>query len=77
MNHEQKIKEKYCLELQDIQNDIEILKNKQLYEIQHLVGTPSCVTLGERLERKISDLLNKIDSDLPGSLEVTAEMLKK
>lgn len=35
------IKNKYALELQDIANDLEILKNGLIYEIQNTPGTPS------------------------------------
>lgn len=71
------IKNKYALELTTIENDIDNLRNGNIYEIQKRRGVPKCSTLADRLEKNIADLLYKIDNDKSGNIEVAAEHIKK
>ena len=46
-----KISDRYSVEINEIENDIDTLKAGQLYEIQNAPGYPSASTLGIRLEK--------------------------
>ena len=63
-----KISDRYSVEINEIENDIDTLKAGQLYEIQDAPGYPSANTLGARLEKKFKELIRKIENDEPGIL---------
>ena len=71
------IRSKYALELQDIANDLEILKNGFIYEIQNTPGIPKCSTVGTRLEKKLNKLLYTIEHNMPGEIEIAAEIISR
>lgn len=71
-----KISDKYCLEIQAVMNDIEIIKNGQIYERDPVPGVPECATVGARLEKNFINLIQLIESDAKGDIEVAAEYLK-
>lgn len=47
--------------INDIKQDIEILKRGQLYEIEHVPGVPKCYTLGKRIEENFDNLLKLLN----------------
>ena len=57
-------------------NDIEIIKNGQIYERDPVPGVPECATVGARLEKNFINLIQLIESDAKGDIEVAAEYLK-
>ncbi len=71
-----KISDKFCLEIQAVMNDIDIIKNGQIYEIDSVSGVPKCATVGARLEKNFMKLIQRIESDTKGDIEVAAEYLK-
>ena len=71
-----KISDKYCLEIQAVMNDIEIIKNGQIYERDSVPGVPECATVGARLEKNFMRLIQRIESDAKSDIEVAAEYLK-
>lgn len=71
-----KLREKYALEIQSIRQDIELLKNGQIYEIDQVPGVPRCSTIGQRLEEKFNALFVKIEQDDVGSIELVAETVQ-
>lgn len=70
------ISDKYRLEIQAVMNDIEIIKNGQIYERDPVPGVPECATVGARLEKSFMRLLKRIESDAKGDIKVAAEYLK-
>lgn len=64
-----RISDRYSVEINKIENDIDTLKNGQLYEIQGTRGYPRASTLGTRLEEEFQELIRKIDNNEPGILE--------
>lgn len=70
------ISDKYCLEIQAVMNDIEIIKNGQIYERDPVPGVPECAAVGARLEKNFMRLIKRIESDAKGDIEVAAEYLK-
>lgn len=72
-----KLKEKYCLELQEISGMLTQLKNGQIYEADPVPGKPKCSTIGANLQQKLEELLYKIENDRMGDIEVAATILGK
>ena len=70
------LKEKYSIEIQDIQSDLDILMRKQIYEVEKRPGVPSVSKVGERLCENLNKLLYKIENDKPGSIEEFAEYFR-
>ncbi len=70
-----KLKEKYCLELQEIGGMLTQLKNGQIYEADPVPGNPKCSTIGANLQQKLEELLYKIENDRIGNIEVAAAIL--
>lgn len=64
-----KISDRYSVEINEIENDIDTLKAGQLYEIKNAPGYPSASTLGIRLEKKFKELIRKIENDEPRIFE--------
>lgn len=71
-----KLRERYALEIQSIWQDVETLKNGQIYELDRVPGVPRCSTVGQNLEKKLSALLSKIEQDVEGSIETAAKIIQ-
>ena len=67
-----KISERYALEIGQIESDIELLKNRQIREIQGAGLYSSVDNLGLRLEDEFKKLIAKIDADTISDLEIVA-----
>ena len=67
-----KISERYALEIGQIESDIELLKNRQIREIQGAGPYSSVDNLGLRLEDEFKKLIAKIDADTISDLEIVA-----
>ena len=59
----------YSFEILKIRNDIEMLKNRKIYELQKATHYPAAYTLGARLEEKLDELLYALDNQLPGKAQ--------
>lgn len=68
--------EKYSLEIQIIRQIIESLKAGQVYEIQNTPGVPRVSTVGTKLEEKFDLLIEKLDREVPGNIEIAAHILE-
>lgn len=55
----------YSFEILKIRNDIEMLKNRKIYELQKATHYPAAYTLGARLEEELDELLYALDNQLP------------
>lgn len=71
------ISEKYTFEIQSIKQMICDLKNGHIYEADPVPGVPKCSTMGEKLEKEFDLLIKKIETDLPGNVEITSSHLQK
>ena len=58
--------EQYLFEILKIRNDIEMLKNRKIYELQNATHYPAAYTLGARLEEELDEPL---DNQLPGKAQ--------
>ncbi len=61
--------EQYSFEILKIRNDIEMLKNRKIYELQKATHYPAAYTLGARLEEELDELLYALDNQLPGKAQ--------
>lgn len=61
--------EQYSFEVLKIRNDIEMLKNRKIYELQKATHYPAAYTLGARLEEELDELLYALDNQLPGKVQ--------
>ena len=59
-------KELVSIKIQSIKNDLVLLREKHIYEIEYVRGTPSCSTLANRIQENVDfvvkaykELLNK------------------
>ena len=59
----------YSFEIFKIRNDIEMLKNRKIYELQKATHYPAAYTLGARLEEELDELLYALDNQLPGKAQ--------
>lgn len=66
------LQEKYGLEIQGIQNELENIRDGNIYEITNQKGTPSYRTIYQRLVKKLNRLLTKIENNQDGDIEVVA-----
>lgn len=55
----------YSFEILKIRSDIEMLKNRKIYELQKATHYPVAYTLGARLEEELDELLYALDNQLP------------
>lgn len=55
----------YSFEILKIRSDIEMLKNRKIYELQKATHYPAAYTLGARLEEELDELLYALDNQLP------------
>ena len=58
--------EQYLFEILKIRNDIEMLKNRKIYELQNATHYPAAYTLGARLEEELDEPLY---NQLPGKAQ--------
>lgn len=61
--------EQYSFEILKIRNDIELLKNRKIYELQKATHYPAAYTLGTRLEEEFDELIYALDNQLPGKAQ--------
>lgn len=61
--------EQYSFEILKIRNDIEMLKNRKIYELQKATHYPAAYTLGTRLEEELDELLYALDNQLLGKAQ--------
>ncbi len=59
----------YSFEILKIRSDIEMLKNRKIYELQKATHYPAAYTLGARLEEELDELLYALDNQLPGKAQ--------
>ena len=59
----------YSFEILKIRNDIEMLKNRKIYELQKATHYPAAYTLCARLEEELDELLYALDNQLPGKAQ--------
>ena len=59
----------YSFEILKIRSDIEMLKNRKIYELQKATHYPEAYTLGARLEEELDELLYALDNQLPGKAQ--------
>ena len=59
----------YSFEILKIRSDIEMLKNRKIYELQKATHYPAAYTLGARLEEVLDELLYALDNQLPGKAQ--------
>ncbi len=45
--------------INDLENDIDLLKNGHIYELEKCPGIPSCSTIGKRMQERL-DMLVKL-----------------
>lgn len=55
----------YSFEILKIRSDIEMPKNRKIYELQKATHYPAAYTLGARLEEELDELLYALDNQLP------------
>lgn len=72
-----KSSEKYTLEIQALESDIELLKNGNIYEVDHIPGSPKYYTIGRRMEDNLRNLIQKMDANAPGDIETVIDHLKQ
>ena len=59
----------YSFEILKIRSDIEMVKNRKIYELQKATHYPAAYTLGARLEEELDELLYALDNQLPGKAQ--------
>lgn len=65
-------KEHIYLKIQDIEFDLELLRNKHVHEIEKVPGTPKCSTLADRIQDKLDYIVSAYD-ELIGNQEKAAD----
>ena len=53
------------MKISSLQQDIEMLKNNQIYEHDNVPGVPSAATLGHRIEDKLNEILRLFEEIEP------------
>lgn len=54
-------KEHIYLKIQDIESDLELLRNKHVHELEKVPGTPKCSTLADRIQDKLDYIVSAYD----------------
>lgn len=44
--------------VQEIENDLELLRNKHIHELEKIPGTPKCSTLADRMQANVEHIIN-------------------
>ena len=65
-------KEHIYLKIQDIESDLELLRNKHVHELEKAPGTPKCTTLADRIQDKLDYIVSAYD-EVIGNQEKTAD----
>lgn len=51
-------KEYISLKVQEIENDLTLLRNKHIHELEKVPGTPKCSTLADRMQKNLDYVVN-------------------
>ena len=70
------IKDKYCKELDKIQEKLTQLEEKRIYEFTQVSSDGSLTTNVDQLKELLGDLLNKIQNGEKGTEETFADYFK-
>lgn len=54
-------KEHIYLKIQEIETDLDLLRNKHVHELEKVPGTPKCSTLADRIQDKLDYILSAYD----------------
>ncbi len=54
-------KEHIYRKIQDIESDLELLRNKHVHELEKVPGTPKCSTLADRIQDKLDYIVSAYD----------------
>lgn len=54
-------KEHIYSKIQDIETDLELLRNKHVHELEKVPGTPKCSTLADRIQDKLDYIVSAYD----------------
>lgn len=54
-------KEHIYLKIQEIETDLDLLRNKHVHELEKVPGTPKCSTLAERMQDKLDYIVSAYD----------------
>ena len=54
-------KEHIYLKIQEIEADLDLLRNKHVHELEKVPGTPKCSTLAERMQDKLDYIVSAYD----------------
>ena len=65
-------KEHIYLKIQDIESDLELLRNKHVHELEKAPGTPKCTTLADRIQDKLDYIVSAYD-EVIGNQEKAAD----
>ena len=58
-------KEHIYLKIQDIESDLELLRNKHVHELEKVPGTPKCSTLADRIQDKLDYIVSSTFASKP------------
>lgn len=47
------------IKMQEIKNDLTLLRNKHIHELEKIPGTPKCSTLADRIENNVDYVVNE------------------
>ena len=70
------IREKYTLEIGNVQNLIAQLQKGQIRERDDVPGIPYAQTLGDNLAEAFEVLLRKIETDARGDIQIAADHIE-
>lgn len=54
-------KEHIYLKIQEIETDLDLLRNKHVHELEKVPGTPKCSTLADRMQDKLDYIVSAYD----------------
>ena len=54
-------KEHIYLKIQEVETDLDLLRNKHVHEIEKVPGTPKCSTLADRIQDKLDYIVSAYD----------------
>lgn len=64
-------KEHIDLKVQDIETDLELLRNKHVHELEKVPGTPKCSTLADRIQDKLDYIVSAYEELIDHQEEAT------
>ena len=70
------IREKYTLEIGNIERLIDELQKGNVREKDNVPGMPTCHTLGTKLSEAFETLLRKIETDARGDIQIAADHIE-